>query len=203
VDAAVFPDSAVSAIARADDYFFGVLHSTLHEVWSLRLGTWLGKGNDPRYTPTTTFETFPFPWPPGQEDTASLHHAAISAAAAALHAEREAWLNPPALLALGADANSKALKERTLTNLYNALAAYRNLTPQPPLRLGEGETSSVAGRSEGSAREFAPRLAALHDALDRAVLAAYGWDDLFETMRTDAGKDELLRRLLALNHQRA
>ena len=22
------------------------------------MGTWLGKGNDPRYTPTTTFETF-------------------------------------------------------------------------------------------------------------------------------------------------
>ena len=52
--------------------------------------------------------------------------------------------------------------------------------------------------------EFAPRhTAALHSALDRAVLAAYGWDDLFETMRTDAGKDELLRRLLTLNHQRA
>ena len=29
--------------------------------WSLRLGTWLGVGNDPRYTPTTTFQTFPFP----------------------------------------------------------------------------------------------------------------------------------------------
>ena len=28
---------------------------------SLRLGTWLGKGNVPRYTPTTTFKTFPFP----------------------------------------------------------------------------------------------------------------------------------------------
>ena len=33
----------------------------VHEVRSLRLGTWLGKGNDPRYTPTTTFEMFPFP----------------------------------------------------------------------------------------------------------------------------------------------
>ena len=33
----------------------------VHEIWSLRLGMWLGKGNDPRYTPTTTFEMFPFP----------------------------------------------------------------------------------------------------------------------------------------------
>ena len=48
-------------VARDDDTAFGILHSRFHEVWSLRLGTWLGKGNDPRYTPTTTFETFPFP----------------------------------------------------------------------------------------------------------------------------------------------
>ena len=48
-------------IARDDDVTFGILHSRFHEAWSLRLGTWLGKGNDPRYTPTTTFETFPFP----------------------------------------------------------------------------------------------------------------------------------------------
>jgi type II restriction/modification system DNA methylase subunit YeeA len=49
------------AIARDDDTTFGILHSRFHEAWSLRLGTWLGVGNDPRYTPTTTFETFPFP----------------------------------------------------------------------------------------------------------------------------------------------
>ena len=50
-------------MARDDDTTFGILHSRFHEVWSLRLGTWLGVGNDPRYTPTTTFETFPFPKP--------------------------------------------------------------------------------------------------------------------------------------------
>ena len=48
-------------IARSDDTTFGILHSRFHELWSLGLCTWLGKGNDPRYTPTTTFETFPFP----------------------------------------------------------------------------------------------------------------------------------------------
>ena len=90
----VLPDSATNAIARDDDYFFGVLHSKLHEVWSLRMGTWLGKGNDPRYTPTTTFETFPFPWSPGSEDTSHPAHATISAAAKQLHEERHAWLNP-------------------------------------------------------------------------------------------------------------
>lgn len=33
--------------------------------------TWMGKGNDPRYTPTTCFETFPFPPGLSPVDTAS------------------------------------------------------------------------------------------------------------------------------------
>jgi hypothetical protein len=55
------PDTATVAITRADDTTFGILHSRFHELWSLRMCTWLGVGNDPRYTPTTCFETFPFP----------------------------------------------------------------------------------------------------------------------------------------------
>ena len=61
LDARVCPDHQLIIIARDDDTTFGILHSRFHEVWSLRMGTWLGKGNDPRYTPTTTFETFPLP----------------------------------------------------------------------------------------------------------------------------------------------
>ncbi len=45
--------------ARADDTTFGILHSRFHELWSLRMGTSLE--DRPRYTPTTCFETFPFP----------------------------------------------------------------------------------------------------------------------------------------------
>jgi hypothetical protein len=54
-----------------------------------------------------------------------------------------------------------------------------------------------------AAKEFAPRLAALHDALDAAVLAAYGWEDLVGRLRTSDGDEELLRRLLAENLRRA
>jgi len=57
----IFPDSETVAVTRDDDTTLGILHSRLHELWTLRLCTWLGKGNDPRYTPSTTFETFPFP----------------------------------------------------------------------------------------------------------------------------------------------
>ncbi len=56
---AVLPDQATLATARADDTTFGILHSRFHEVWSLRMGTSLE--DRPRYTPTTCFETFPFP----------------------------------------------------------------------------------------------------------------------------------------------
>jgi hypothetical protein len=50
--------------ARADDYFFGVLQSRFHEVWALGQGTQLReKESGFRYTPTTCFETFPFPFP--------------------------------------------------------------------------------------------------------------------------------------------
>jgi hypothetical protein len=59
--APTLPDSATFAFARADDFFFGVLHSRLHEIWSLKQGSRLE--DRPRYTPNTCFETFPFPFP--------------------------------------------------------------------------------------------------------------------------------------------
>ncbi len=98
-------------IARDDDYFFGVLHARAHELWSLRLGTSLE--DRPRYTPTTTFETFPFPWPPGTEPTADPRVVAIADAARRLVELRDRWLDPP-------DLAETELKQRTLTNLYNA-----------------------------------------------------------------------------------
>ena len=52
-DVRICPDCQVIVIARDDDTTFGILHSRFHELWSLRLCTWLGKGNDPRYTPST------------------------------------------------------------------------------------------------------------------------------------------------------
>jgi hypothetical protein len=59
LQAPVVIDGQLVVIARADDTTFGILHSRPHELWSLRLGTSLE--DRPRYTPTTCFETFPFP----------------------------------------------------------------------------------------------------------------------------------------------
>ncbi len=183
----ILPDHALFVFVRDDDYFFGVLHSYLHQSWALRLGTSLGQGNTPRYTPTTTFETYPFPWPPGTEPQADPKLHAIAEAAKALHVEREAWLNPPAL-------SGAALKKRTLTSLYNALDSYRE-------HQSVGKPWHVIESEPGTS--FAARLAVLHTTLDTAVLAAYGWDDLADRLRTPDGDEEMLRRLLALNIARS
>ncbi|MEX2373678.1 MAG: DNA methyltransferase, partial [Dehalococcoidia bacterium] len=179
------PDSQIIVIARDDDYAFGVLQSRAHERWSLRMGTWLGKGNDPRYTPTSTFETFPFPWPLDTPDEALTAEQralrdAIGAAAAALDAARRHWLNPPdwvreepdvlptlppRLVPVDADAE-RELKQRTLTNLYNERPTW---------------------------------LAHLHDDLDAAVFAAYGWPEPPSTLDDET----MLARLLAVNLERA
>ncbi len=114
----ILPDHAVFAIAREDDYFFGVLQSRIHELWARAQGTQVREVESGfRYTPTSTFETFPFPWPPGSEPKDSPLVEAIAEAARELVAKRDVWLNPPG-------ASAEDLKKRTLTNLYNARPAW-------------------------------------------------------------------------------
>ena len=96
VEPAVVPDCQLIVFARADDYFFGVLHSRLHQVWALSQGTQLRERESGfRYTPTTCFETFPLPWPPGQEPPDDPLVEAIAAGARELEQLRATWLNPP------------------------------------------------------------------------------------------------------------
>ena len=107
MQAGTLPDHQLIVIARDDDYTFGVLHSRAHELWARAMGTQLREVESGfRYTPTTTFETFPFPNPTAAQRDA------ISEAARILTDHREAWLNPPG-------ATGQELLARTLTNLYN------------------------------------------------------------------------------------
>ncbi|MGH9813957.1 MAG: type IIL restriction-modification enzyme MmeI, partial [Candidatus Acidiferrales bacterium] len=109
----VLPDSATIVFARADDYFIGVLHSRVHELWARAQGTQLREVQSGfRYTPDSTFETFAFPWPPGKEPNDDPRVRNIFVAAKDLVEKRDAWLNPPG-------ASAAELKKRTLTNLYN------------------------------------------------------------------------------------
>jgi hypothetical protein len=50
-----------------------------HLVLILQYAYWT-VGNDPTYTPTTCFETFPFPWAPGAEPVDDPRVKAIAAA---------------------------------------------------------------------------------------------------------------------------
>lgn len=98
------PDHALVAVAKDDDFTFGVLQSSAHRIWALALGTQLE--DRPRYTVADCFETFPFPRP------TDVQRDAISDDARRLVWLRDGWLNPP-----GSDPFE--LVKRTLTNLYN------------------------------------------------------------------------------------
>ena len=112
IDPAYLCNQGTLVFARDDDYFFGILHSRIHEIWSRAQGTQLREEESGcRYTPTTSFETFPMPWPPGQEPKTDPRYSAIADAARALVEKRDIWL-------AGTDPSNK--KPRTLTALYNA-----------------------------------------------------------------------------------
>jgi hypothetical protein len=191
VDALTLPDNRLIAVARSDDYFLGTLQSRPHEVWSLALGSTLE--DRPFYTPTSTFETFPFPWPPGREpaEDHDARVAAIAQAARDLVALRDAWLNPPAQ-DIGVTISQSMLNRRTLTNLYNDLDHYRRQvkgkTRNP--RQWDKETQSLIPL------DIIEELDHIHTTLDHAVLDAYGWPHTL----TD---DQILEHLLALNLERA
>jgi type II restriction/modification system DNA methylase subunit YeeA len=136
--------------AREDDYFFGVLHSRIHEGWALLMGTQLE--DRPRYTPTSTFETFPFPWPPGKEPNSDPRVEAIAEAARELVRQRDNWLNPPG-------AEKEELKERTLTNLYNERPAWLE---QAHARLDEAVFAAYVWPSNLTTAETVERLLALN-----------------------------------------
>jgi hypothetical protein len=110
----VTPDHRLIVFAREDDYSLGVLHSRVHEVWSLATCSWQGKGNDPVYTPQTCFETFPFPVPTDDQ------RAAIAQAAKQLHEVRQSALDGDPKLTLTALYNKRPT---WLDNLHRDLDA--------------------------------------------------------------------------------
>lgn len=149
-DAHTIVNQTVNVIARDDDYFFGVLHSHVHELWALRMGTALT--DRPRYTPTTTFETFPFPWAPGKEPKNDPRVKAITQAARELVELRDNWLNPP-------DMSESELKKRTLTNLYNARPSWLETAHR---KLDEAVLDAYGWPHDLSDDEILARLLELH-----------------------------------------
>jgi hypothetical protein len=223
LDPSILPDSATAVFARSDDTTFGILHSRFHELWSLGLCTWMGKGNDPRYTPTTCFETFPFPpglspadtapksetekWALGYDvplfdnsdgrgeitliapfseptpaiivdPTRRIHAQAIANAAFKLNQQRENWLNPPEWV------------DWVITPEEEKAGFPKRPVAKP------GHEADLKKRTLTNLYNAKPAwLINAHQALDKAVAKAYGWNDYTPEM-TDA---EILQRLLKLN----
>ena len=183
----VLPDHQLIAFAMSEDSAMGMLHSCVHEVWARApgMGTQVRERESGfRYTPTTCFETFPFPKP------TEAQLAAIGEAAAELDRLRCNWLNPP---------------EWTRTEVLE----FPGSAEGPWKRYVDAETIDDRGigtvryprlvpRDEECAKELKKRtltnlynqrptwLDMAHRRLDEAVFAAYGWPADSPAGRTEA-----------------
>jgi type II restriction/modification system DNA methylase subunit YeeA len=191
----VLPDCKLMVVAKQDDYTFGVVQSKFHELWALAQCTWHGVGNDPRYTPTTCFETFPFPRATPAQATA------IAAAAKELNTLRERWLNPP-----------EWTVEKILEFPGSTGGAWQRYLDAKTVDAKTGVGTVHYPRLEPRDADCAAKLKArtltklynerpawldlAHKKLDAAVAAAYGFP-------ADLTDEQILEKLLALNLERA
>ena len=179
LDGTVLPDNKLVAIAVSEAMMLGVLSSSVHLDWTLAAGSTLE--DRPVYVKTTCFETFPFP----SKDTGLTPALTerIRALAEQLDAHRKK--------------QQVAHPELTLTGMYNVLEK---------LRSGEALNAKDKTLHE---QGLVSVLRTLHDELDAAVLAAYGWTDLGpapskqDEAAHPAWTDALLQRLVDLNTRRA
>lgn len=181
----VLPNQKLVVIPRDDFTTFGILSSRIHEVWTLAMCMWIGAGNDVTYSPTMTFETFPFPDEltpdiPAADYEDDPRSEAITTAAQQFYQLRENWINPPdqveridevrpgypQRIVPRPDADIKELKKRTYTALKKLNHTW--------LRNAQA-------------------------ALDQAVADAYGWGDDWRAGMTDG---DILNRLFVLNQSR-
>jgi len=117
LDEDTLPDNKLVNITLDDASYFGVLTSRVHLLWSFRIGSRLGVGNDLVYVKTTCFEKFPFP------NASEAHKATICNLAEQIdsHRKRQQAEHP----------------KLTLTNMYNVLEKLRH---EVPLGTKEKET---------------------------------------------------------------
>jgi len=151
LDDSILPDNKLICMALEDAYCLGILSSRLHVRWALATGGWLGKGNDPVYSKTLCFDTFPFPT---ATDTQKQRIRELAEQLDAHRKQRQA--EHPDL---------------TMTGMYNVLENLRSLRP------GSGQACKVLTAKDKVIHEqgLVSVLKQLHDELDTAVFDAYGW----------------------------
>ena len=185
----VYSDATV-VVAMREWADFVALSSSFHDAWAWKNGSTMGAGTL-RYTPSSIFETFPFPDSPSS--------VALNNLGERYHEHRRTMM--------------KSLWHG-LTDIYN-LFHTRDLTPAEVARVSKKPLPEAEAGYQGILE-----LRRLHRELDLAIRDAYGWTDLVlghdfievETLPENdrvrytispAARKEVLKRLLALNHQRA
>ncbi len=171
---------------------FAVVQSSIHEVWARRYS---GEHETRlRYSPTQCFDTFALPAGIWKAAVPSLGDIGEKCHEFRGYLMRDLWLG--------------------LTDTYNLFHA-RDLSPELVAKVSKKPADVADAGFEGLLE-----LRRLHIALDNAVRDAYGWTDLnlghdfvdVETLPENdrvrytispAARKEVLKRLLALNHERA
>ncbi|MCO5072539.1 MAG: class I SAM-dependent DNA methyltransferase, partial [Rhizobiaceae bacterium] len=198
----VLADQKIRVISSDRAEILTVASSRVHVGFAIAKGGRQGVGDDPVYQHTQTFSPFPFPLAvdPTVDDGDPLRaqRDRLSELGARLDTFRKDRLAEHSFL--------------TMTGLYNALERLRELEngcDVPPLTEAEREVHQAGLISV---------LKEIHDDIDRAVLTAYGWEDLIPALvgkpgatlpsphKTEAqeqAEEELLTRLVALNQERA
>jgi hypothetical protein len=178
----VLPDKNLIVFPYVSDLMFGMLHSRLHELWSTERGNRIGQGNQRRYNNSSIFDSFPFPEGltpdvPAEKYAHDARAQRIAAVAQRLHELRENWLNPPDFV----------------VRVPEVVPGY----PDRLLPKDEAAAKELRKRTLTNLYNQRPAwLDHLHQELDAAVAAAYGWP-------ADLPDEEVLRRLLELNRARA
>ena len=175
---------------RWDQY--AIVQSTLHEVWARKYSMSLKQ--DLQYSPSDCFVNFPFP-----EGLWQIANPSLAEIGERYHEHRRSLMRQ---LWLG------------LTDIYNLFHTH-GLTPERVAKVSKKSKEEAETGYQGILE-----LRRLHRQLDLAIRDAYGWTDLdlghdFHEVETlpendrvrytisPAARKEVLKRLLALNHERA
>lgn len=190
VDPLTLPSDGTVAIASEDDAVFGVLQSSVHEVWSILRGTQLREEESAkRYSHTFTFCTFPFPFALADRASDSPEVAAVAKAARELHRSREAWVNPPDRIQ---EISARIAEPADVRRLPEAV---RQVVRHWTIMAAAAEDPDIGERTITNLYNERPTwLRLAHEKLDRAVLAAYaavdlegGWDEDWAEVWAETG----------------
>ncbi|WP_307726727.1 type IIL restriction-modification enzyme MmeI [Candidatus Chloroploca mongolica] len=208
----IYSDATI-VIVTENDAIFALIQSTIHDVWTRIQGSTLETRM--RYTPTDCFETFPFPTSL-QNDLTQRRRGAEAQSGPDARSPLPESHHPdtPDPRPQTPDPRPQTLDPRPQT-LETIGERYHTHRKKVMLDRQEGLTKTYNRfHSPSETSADIAELRRLHEAMDNAVAAAYGWEDLdlghgfHETKQglrytiSEAARRVVLDRLLALNHQR-